>query len=186
MFLLLCFRCCPETFIPASHCGSVLLSRGTLRGIGSVRQKESLFEGACYAPVSTIYRASVYPHRGEHAEQFGCKPCRKCKVEQDRPAKWVDTQLVCECICRAPSGSGVTFGEWRLFQNCSKTLSKCTLRAYFEREADSAKLLKTLERQSQGRNLRNGVCEAGAFSPAHAAVIGRRSENIPTVTRMSR
>src|SRR6266404_3326557 len=38
----------------------------------------------------------------------------------------------------------------RLFQNCAKTLYNRALGAYFEREADSPKLLETLETQSKG------------------------------------
>jgi hypothetical protein len=47
-------------------------------------------------------------------------------------------------------------GLLELFQNCAKTLSKCDFEGYFEREADSPKLLKTLERQNKGRNCWNG------------------------------
>ena len=43
-----------------------------------------------------------------------------------------------------------------LCQNCAKTLSNCDVGVYFEREADSPKLLKTLERQNKGRNRWNG------------------------------
>lgn len=36
-----------------------------------------------------------------------------------------------------------------LYQNCTKTLSNCHLEGYFEREADSPKLLETLESESK-------------------------------------
>src|SRR6267142_1193066 len=52
-----------------------------------------------------------------------------------------------------------------LYQNCTKTLCNCTLGAYFEREADSPKLLKTLKRRTKegifGRDER--ACKAGAL-----------------------
>src|SRR6267143_3730649 len=48
---------------------------------------------------------------------------------------------------------------WELCQNCAKTLSNCDVGAYFEREADSPKLLETLEGESKGRNRWNaGSC----------------------------
>jgi len=37
-----------------------------------------------------------------------------------------------------------------LYQNCTKTLCNCGLGGYFEREADSPKLLKTLKTSSEG------------------------------------
>jgi hypothetical protein len=47
----------------------------------------------------------------------------------------------------------------QLCQNCVKTLSNCNVGAYFEREADSPKLLETLESESKGRNHWNaGAC----------------------------
>src|SRR6267378_4544266 len=57
-----------------------------------------------------------------------------------------------------------TANSWRkqcreLCQNCAKTLSNCNVGAYFEREADSPKLLQTLESESKGRNRWNaGSC----------------------------
>src|SRR5260370_32774830 len=52
-----------------------------------------------------------------------------------------------------------------LYQNCTKTLCNCTLGAYFEREAHSPKLLKTLKRRTKegifGRDER--ACKAGAL-----------------------
>jgi hypothetical protein len=39
-----------------------------------------------------------------------------------------------------------------LFFYCSKTLSDCHFEGYFEREADSPKLLESLESKSKGRN----------------------------------
>jgi len=38
-----------------------------------------------------------------------------------------------------------------LYQNCSKTLSNYDFEGYFEREADSPKLLETLKRSGKGR-----------------------------------
>ena len=58
-----------------------------------------------------------------------------------------------------------------LCQNCAKTLSNCDVGVYFEREADSPKLLKTLERQNKGRNRWNGcsclqsTCSPQAYTP---------------------
>jgi hypothetical protein len=43
-----------------------------------------------------------------------------------------------------------------LYQNCTKTLCNCGLGAYFEREADSPILLKTLKTQSKERSLWKG------------------------------
>ena len=57
-----------------------------------------------------------------------------------------------------------TANSWRkqcreLCQNCAKTLSNCEVGAYFEQEADSPKLLETLESGSKGRNRWNaGSC----------------------------
>src|SRR5467141_3370559 len=59
-----------------------------------------------------------------------------------------------------------TANSWRkqcreLCQNCAKTLSNCDVGAYFEREADSPKLLETLESESKGKNRWNaGPCLA--------------------------
>jgi hypothetical protein len=39
---------------------------------------------------------------------------------------------------------GFTPTALELYQNCAKTLSNCNFGAYFEREADSPKLLETL------------------------------------------
>jgi len=44
----------------------------------------------------------------------------------------------------------------KLCQNCAKTLCNCVIGGYFEREADSPKLLKTLKKPSEGRDLWNG------------------------------
>jgi hypothetical protein len=41
--------------------------------------------------------------------------------------------------------------EW--YQNCNKTLCNCRFGVYFEREADSPKLLKTLKTEGNGWNL---------------------------------
>ena len=41
----------------------------------------------------------------------------------------------------------------RLYQNCTKTLCNCCFGAYFEREADSPKLLKTLKTEGKGWSL---------------------------------
>jgi hypothetical protein len=69
-------------------------------------------------------------------------------------------------------GSPITVsvqGALELCQNCAKTLSNCDVGVYFEREADSPKLLKTLERQNKGRNRWNGCaclqsrCSRGAL-----------------------
>jgi len=54
-----------------------------------------------------------------------------------------------------------------LCQNCAKTLSNCDVGAYFEREADSPKLLETLESESKGRNRWNaGSCLQSRCSPS--------------------
>jgi len=64
-----------------------------------------------------------------------------------------------------------------LCQNCAKTLSNCDAGAYFEREADSPKLLETLESESKERNRWNAgsclqsrcsLCET-TFCPAQRA-----------------
>jgi hypothetical protein len=55
----------------------------------------------------------------------------------------------------------------QLYQNCTKTLSNCDLGAYFEREADSPKLLKTLKAQSKGWKAWNeGSCLQSRCSPS--------------------
>jgi hypothetical protein len=54
-----------------------------------------------------------------------------------------------------------------LYQNCTKTLSYCDIGAYFEREADSPKLLKTLKTQSKGWSCWNGSsCLQSRCSPS--------------------
>src|SRR5882762_254198 len=59
-----------------------------------------------------------------------------------------------------------------LYQNCTKTLCNCTLGAYFEREADSPKLLKTLKRRTKegifGRDER--ACKAGELHRVQRSV----------------
>jgi hypothetical protein len=60
-----------------------------------------------------------------------------------------------------------TGSQIQLYQNCTKTLSNCDLGGYFEREADSPKLLKTLKRQSNGRKRWNGgSCLQSRCSPS--------------------
>ncbi len=55
----------------------------------------------------------------------------------------------------------------QLNQNCAKTLSNCGVGAYFEREADSPKLLKILETQSKGWKAWNGgSCLQSRCSPS--------------------
>ena len=55
----------------------------------------------------------------------------------------------------------------KLYQNCSKTPSDCDFEAYFEREADSPKLLETLKRLSEGRRCWNqGSCLQSKCSPS--------------------
>ena len=62
-----------------------------------------------------------------------------------------------------------------LYQNCTKTLSNCHLEGYFEREADSPKLLETLESESKGRNRWNeGSCLQSRLSRSV-----RRARSIP-------
>ena len=55
--------------------------------------------------------------------------------------------------------------EIDLCHNCAKTLCNCVIGGYFEREADSPKLLKTLKRRTKegifGRDER--ACKAGAL-----------------------
>jgi hypothetical protein len=52
-----------------------------------------------------------------------------------------------------------------LKSSCTKTLPNCDLGAYFEREADSPKLLKILETQAKDRRIGMGAraCKAGAL-----------------------
>ena len=54
-----------------------------------------------------------------------------------------------------------------LFFNCSTTLSDCKLEVYFERGADSPKLLGSLESESKGRNRWNeGSCLQSKCPPS--------------------
>jgi len=54
-----------------------------------------------------------------------------------------------------------------LFFYCSKTLSDCRFEGYFEREADSPKLLESLESKSKGRSGWNeGSCLQSRCSPS--------------------
>ena len=54
-----------------------------------------------------------------------------------------------------------------LYQNCSKTLSNYDFEGYFEREADSPKLLESLESKSKGRNRwSQGSCLQSRCSPS--------------------
>ena len=58
-------------------------------------------------------------------------------------------------------------GLLELYQNCAKTLSNCDFEVYFEREADSPKLLESLESESKGRNRWNqGPCLQSRCSPS--------------------
>ena len=54
-----------------------------------------------------------------------------------------------------------------LFFYCSKTLSDCNFEGYFEREADSPKLLESLESEGKGRNRWNeSSCLQSRCSPS--------------------
>ena len=50
-----------------------------------------------------------------------------------------------------------------LYQNCTKTLSNCHLEGYFEREADSPKLLETLESESNASGVSSKAAKWGQF-----------------------